>query len=70
MKMDEATDDLMIGIRPIAEYLHEPERQAYYLAETRKLPLFKLGKLWAGRKSTINNHFEKLERDAEIGGRP
>jgi hypothetical protein len=56
------SDDLMVGAKPIAEWLGLPVRQVFYLAEMGRLPLFKMGKLWAGRKSTLKQHIETLER--------
>jgi hypothetical protein len=55
-------DDLMMGIKPIAKYIGQSERVTFYLAETGRLPLFKLGSKWAGRKSTINQHLLALEK--------
>jgi hypothetical protein len=31
--------------------------------ETGRLPIFKIGNQWAGRKSSIARHFEKLESE-------
>jgi hypothetical protein len=62
--MQELASDLMIGIKPIAEFLGISERQAFYLAEKRRLPLFKMGAKWVGRKSTITQDIAERENSA------
>lgn len=60
-------DDLLVGIKAIANHLGRPEREIYYLAEKKMLPLFRWGeKKWAGKKSTLARHFEKLEAGEEM----
>jgi hypothetical protein len=54
-------DDLLVGAKPIADYLGVPVRRVFYWAESRKLPVFKVGNLWAAKRSTLARHFEKLE---------
>ena len=54
-------DDLLFGAKAIADYLGVPVRKVFYWGETGQLPLFKMKKQWAGRKSTLTRHFEKLE---------
>jgi hypothetical protein len=58
-------DDLMIGIAPIAEFIGQSERKTFYMAESGKLPLFKIGSKWAGRRSTIHQHILTLEKSAQ-----
>jgi hypothetical protein len=55
-------EDLMIGAKPISKFTGIPVRKIFYLAETGRLPCFKLGKLWAARKSTLKDYIERLER--------
>lgn len=57
----ELTDDLLVGVKNIAAYLNVSERKIYWWGEQQMIPLFKIGSVWAGKKSTIARHFEKLE---------
>lgn len=59
-------DDLMTGIKEISQFTGESERRLYHLAETGQLALFKMGRLWCGRKSTLLDQIAKLEREAEL----
>lgn len=61
MNVIEMSDDLLVGIKPIANWLKLPPRKVFYMAEKKHLPLFKIGKQWAGRKSTILKRIEELE---------
>lgn len=61
MEAKEISDDLLVGIKPIANWLKLPARKVFYMAEKKHLPLFKIGKQWAGRKSSILKRFEELE---------
>jgi hypothetical protein len=60
------SDDLMIGATALSAWLGVPERKVFYIAETKQLPLFKIGGKLAGRKSTIKDHIAKLEREAQV----
>jgi hypothetical protein len=57
-------DDLMVGAKAIATWLGVPERKVFYWAETKRIPIFRVGSQLAGRKSTIARHLEKLEAEA------
>jgi hypothetical protein len=49
-------DDLLEGADAIAEYLFGSKatrRKIYYLAETSKLPVFRLGSMLCARKSVL-----------------
>jgi hypothetical protein len=46
-------DDLLSGIRQIAEYLGESERRTEYLVERNLIPVFRLGKRINARKSEL-----------------
>jgi hypothetical protein len=51
-------DDMLEGAAAIAEYLYRSKsarilRKIYYLAETSRLPIFRLGALLCARKSTL-----------------
>jgi hypothetical protein len=62
MTEDDLADDLLDGMRAICRFLNIKERQGYELAETGRLPLFKLGdRKWQARKSTLRRHIQKLE---------
>jgi len=62
MQEDDLTGDFLYGVPAIAAFTGLRERAVYHLAETGKLPLFKIGELkWCGRKSTLRKHFESLE---------
>lgn len=58
---EKLADDLLVGAKAIAEYVGVTERQVFYWGETGRLPLFKIGSKWAGRKSQINERLSKLE---------
>jgi hypothetical protein len=57
----ELAEDLLSGVKAIAEYRGEPERRTYHLLETGQIPGYKLGGRWNSRKSTQLAHIEKLE---------
>ena len=57
-------DDLIEGVQAISEFTGQTPRRVYYLAENGFLPLFKMGNIWCGRRSTLIRHFAKLEQDA------
>lgn len=57
-------DDLLRGTKRIADHLYGDERQARkvnYLFETKQLPLFKLGGMICGRKSTLSRWIAEQE---------
>jgi hypothetical protein len=54
-------DDLLIGAKSIADWLNVSVRKVFYWGETGELPLFKIGSLWAGRKTTLIEHFKQVE---------
>jgi hypothetical protein len=55
-------DDLLEGVGRIAKFMGIKPRRVFYLAEAGRLPLFKMGNRWCGRKSTLIDHIAKLER--------
>lgn len=64
---DHLGDDLLRGGRPIARFVFgndgaEYRRKIYYLAETERLPVFRLGKTLCGRKSTLRAWIAGQER--------
>jgi hypothetical protein len=57
-------DDILEGADAIAEFLFgskEERRRIYYLAETSKLPLFRLGAVLCARKSVLLNYITSQE---------
>ncbi|MGY3130877.1 hypothetical protein ACVWZM_001559 [Bradyrhizobium sp. USDA 4501] len=59
------SDDLLSGAKAIGEFIGKSERQAFYLLENHLLPGFKNGRTWNARKSTIAEHYARIEREAE-----
>lgn len=58
-------DDMIQGIRGIADFLGMQERTAYHLASSGRLPgAFKLGRLWYARRSTLLENIRQLEQGA------
>ena len=56
--------DLLYGIPRIAAHLGLSERQTYYAAACGHIPAFKIGSIWAARKSTLAEEFARREREA------
>lgn len=60
--MDDLANDLLRGVGAISAFTGLPKRAVYHLAETKRLPLFKMdGRIWCGRKSTLRKHIDNLE---------
>jgi len=59
-------DELLRGVPAIANYVGETQRQTYELLETRRLPGFKTpgGRIWHALKSTIDEHYKRLDEAA------
>lgn len=58
-------DDILEGAAAIAEYLfgsRELRRKVYYLAETSKLPVFRLGSVLCARKSVLAGFIRGQEK--------
>jgi excisionase family DNA binding protein len=47
-------DDLLHGIRGIAEHTGLPERRVLYLVETGRIPVFRLGRRVHARRSELD----------------
>ena len=65
---DSLGDDLIFGGSALARFLFKSaskkkRRKVYHMHERGLLPLFKVGPELAGRKSTLLNHFERVERE-------
>jgi hypothetical protein len=60
-------DDLLSGASEIAQYLfkdRKKRRKIYHLNDQGLLPLFYMGGIICGRKSTLKNHIVARERAA------
>ena len=54
MEQTALANDLLDGMKSISEFLGQPERRTYYLAEKGLLEgVFKQGNRWVGLKSVI-----------------
>jgi hypothetical protein len=62
---DEALkDDLLEGAGQIADFLYGNSclrRKVYHLAQTSRIPLFRLGSVLCGRRSTLKNWIKSQE---------
>jgi len=62
---DEYGDDVLVGGAAIAEYLfgsRDLRLKVYYLAETSKLPIFRLGSMLRARKSLLSRYIKGQEQ--------
>lgn len=50
-------DDLLEGAEAISAYTGEPVRRVYYLAESKRAPIFKRGRRLYGRKSQLDKYY-------------
>lgn len=65
MEQTPLADDLLDGVKSISEFLGQPERRTYYLAEKGMLEgVFKQGNRWVGLKSVIRDGYAKRSRGA------
>jgi excisionase family DNA binding protein len=63
--------DLLSGAEAIATYIGVKPRRIYHLAETRRLPVFRIGSTLCARRSTLLRWIEDMERAAiTSGGHP
>jgi hypothetical protein len=61
---DRLADDLLTGIRAIAQYTGESERRTEYLAERNLIPVFRIGKRICARKSELAETFSSAANPA------
>ena len=54
------SDDLLWGIKPIANFLGKTQRQAFHLAATGQIPTGKVGGRIVGSRSVLRAHFAAL----------
>ena len=58
-------DDLLCGVKSIADFIGESERRTYYLCEKGLLPgAFRMGRRWCARGSTLVENIRRLEQGA------
>jgi hypothetical protein len=67
---DKLANELLRGVPAIADYVGETPRQTYDLLETGRLPGFKTpgGRVWHAFKSTIDEHYRRLDKAAARAG--
>lgn len=51
------SDDLLKGVKQIANHTGDGERRTYYLLEHGLIPGFKIGAIWHARKSSLDAHY-------------
>jgi excisionase family DNA binding protein len=56
--------DLLSGAEAIAAYVGVTPRRIYHLAETGRLPVFRIGSTLCARRSTLRRWIEDMERAA------
>jgi excisionase family DNA binding protein len=56
--------DLLSGADAIAAYIGVKPRRIYHLAETRRIPVFRIGTTLCARRSTLLRWVEEMERAA------
>jgi hypothetical protein len=57
-------DEILRGVKAIAEYLGIEPRRVFYLAETGLLPLTKEGSTWIGLKTVLTMHYQRSAEGA------
>jgi hypothetical protein len=53
-------DDLLRGVKPIAEFIGESERRTFYLCQRGYIPCGKLGATWVGSKRVLRAHYARI----------
>jgi hypothetical protein len=56
--------DLLTGAEAIAAFMRVKVRRVYHLAETQRLPVFRIGSTLCARQSTLVRWIEDMERAA------
>jgi hypothetical protein len=65
MEQTALADDILDGVKAISEFLGQPERRTYYLAEKGLLDgVFKQGNRWVGLKSALREGYARRSRGA------
>jgi hypothetical protein len=61
MPMDKkVADDVLWGVKAIADEIGRPERQTYYGLEKGHIPAGKVGEIWVAYRSVLRAHFREL----------
>lgn len=55
--MENLKDDLLSGMKAIAEHVGEPETVTYFMCRKGDIPAFQRGRKWYARKSEIDAAF-------------
>jgi excisionase family DNA binding protein len=58
--------DLLEGAEAIAKFLSVKTRRVYHLAETQRLPVFRLGSTLCARRSTLLRWIEEMEQRSQV----
>jgi hypothetical protein len=53
-------DDLLRGVKVIAQFIGESERRTYYMAERGYLPVGKEGSIYVASRRALRAHYAKL----------
>ena len=59
--------DILTGADAIAAFMGIKPRRVYHLAETQRLPVFRLGATLCARRSTIVRWIEEMEQAQKQG---
>ena len=65
--------DVLRGAKQISTFLYgspDDRRKVYHLAETNRIPVFRLGAALCARKSKLIEHIEEQERQCAEARRP
>jgi hypothetical protein len=57
---DSLADDLLRGVKPIAEFIGENDRRTFYLCERGYIPAGKCGSQWVASKRALRAHFDRI----------
>jgi len=60
METSTPADDLLRGIKAIAEFIGKNQRQTFYLAEKQLIPVGKEGGIWTASKTALRDHYRKI----------
>lgn len=55
--MDNLKDDLLSGIKQIADHIGETQQAAYFMVRKGDIPAFQRGRKWYARRSEIDAAF-------------
>jgi hypothetical protein len=56
----EIGEDLLRGVKQIADFINEEERKTNHKLATGKIPAGKEGNQWIASKNVLRNHYSKL----------